>query len=153
MSFSDVKKVLDTSHRPFNFTFDPMGGLVFATDSLGTFRFADLRGWGHYGGKGSGGHGLSEEEASKRMDANGRHVVTALNALPLLHSEVLRLEKLLRMVGYAIAGNSEVIRQEFGGDVPEDISGDVDTALRMVRELALLREENQKLRSEKKDPQ
>lgn len=51
----------------------------FSKESQAVNRFLDVRGWGHLTGKGNGGLGLSEEEATVIQDARRDAVVDFLN--------------------------------------------------------------------------
>lgn len=61
-------------------------GLVFAPNAKagGETIIAEPRGWGYFTGRGSGGLGLSAEEAAKRMDANRVFIAHARQDIPAL---------------------------------------------------------------------
>lgn len=58
------------------FRYDSDASCIF---EAGGNMMVDVRAWGYLTGRGSGAHGLSDEEAIKIQDAIGHHLVGLLN--------------------------------------------------------------------------
>lgn len=74
------------THTPGPWLFDSHG-YVWAKDHKGTFPVCEIRGWGHFTGRGHGALALMEDEAIAIQSANG----TLLAAAPALLAEVKQL--------------------------------------------------------------
>lgn len=61
----------------------------------GEMRVADVRGWGYFTGRGHGGLALSDEEAIARQEAIGEFIAHARQDIPLLLSELRKLDEML----------------------------------------------------------
>jgi hypothetical protein len=75
-------------HTPGPWSADDLSDKVWATDEKGTFPVCDMRGWGHWTGKGHGALGLSVKDAALIQSANARLIAAAPELLAALKGVV-----------------------------------------------------------------
>jgi hypothetical protein len=113
---TDLTKLREAAEKVSERTWTPdrTGGFIWARDHKGAFPIAEVRGWGHYTGKGVGALGLDFQDAMTKQSAV-RDFIALANPATIL-SLIDRCEKLTEaLTGLVEAVIAEVNEKGGGG--------------------------------------